>query len=188
MLHFYNNVLPLESHTYNILTPFAAPLLLNFTPSLIKLTSTLTSFWHLGSDNLSFFLAPHTRRLTVLSQQPLHPQPVLLSLESKNSWSTLDCLSIWIIVVRITPYQQFTLHHFLLYHFTSQIPTQIQNFWTNCLLAVNPFYPTPSCSPILTSFYPLWINYPLTLTAFWPHRLPNSCIILPPLNILIPHS
>ena len=45
----------------------------------------------------------------------------------------------------------------------------------------------PLGSPILTSFYPLWTNYPLTLTALCSSWQPNSYIFLPLLNKLSPH-
>ena len=44
------------------------------------------------------------------------------------------------------------------------------------------------CSPTLTSFYPLWTNYPHNLTSIYPPWQPNSYIILPPLDKLPPHS
>ena len=58
--------------------------------------------------------------------------------------------------------------------------------WTNYPLTLTPFYPLGS--PTLTSFYPLWTNYPLTLTPFYPPGQPNSYLILPPLDKLPTHS
>ena len=47
---------------------------------------------------------------------------------------------------------------------------------------------TPLGSPTLTSIYPLWTNYPLTLKQFYPPWQTNYYIILPPLDKLPPHS
>ena len=47
---------------------------------------------------------------------------------------------------------------------------------------------TPLGSSNLTSCYPLWRNYPLTLATFYPHWQPNSYLFLPPLEKLPPHS
>ena len=46
----------------------------------------------------------------------------------------------------------------------------------------------PIGRPTITSFCPLWTNYPLTLTTIYPPLQPNSYIILPSPDKLLPHS
>ena len=46
----------------------------------------------------------------------------------------------------------------------------------------------PLSCPLLTSFYPIWTNYPLNFTPFYPPWQHNFYIILSPLNKLPPQS
>ena len=111
----------------------------------------------------------------------------------------------------VTPSEQKTPS--LLHHFTplgSPTLTSFYPLWTNYPLTLTPFYPPwqpnsylilppldklpphsytilppPLGSPILTSFYPLWTNYPLTLTPFYPPWQLNSIIIWPPQSYIV---
>ena len=146
----------MQPHSYIILPPLAAQLLHLFIPSILH------------------WFSHHTWRLPVLNSQPLYPQLRRLNLQTINACPTLDCLYIWIILVRIAPSQKFTPS--LLNRFTpseQNTPSLLHHF-------------TPLGSSTLSSFYPLWINYPLTLTPIYPPWQPNSYIILPPLNKLPP--
>ena len=72
--------------------------------------------------------------------------------------------------------------------------------YSHCSPTLTPFYPseqitphsylnfTPLGSPTLTSFHPLWTNYPLTLTPFYPSWQTNCYILKPLLNKIPPHS
>ena len=92
----------------------------------------------------------------------------------------------------------------LLHHFTpsEQItPSLLQHFappWQsnfNIILPALDKLPPHSytilphlAAQLLADFFPLWTNYPLTLTPFYPPWQPNYYIILPPPNKLPPHS
>ena len=82
----------------------------------------------------------------------------------------------------------------LLHHFNpslgSPAVTSFYPLWLIYALTLTPFYPHPPYSlgsPAVTSFYPLWTIYPLTLTTFYPPWQPSSYLILTPLNQLHPH-
>ena len=88
-------------------------------------------------------------------------------------------------------------HHFniseqntpLLYHFThlaAQLLHHFNHSQQNYLSFLHHFTPLGSSS--FNSLFPIWKNYPLILTPFYPLRQINSYIILPPLNKLLRHS
>ena len=164
---------PWQPNSYIILPPPpGAQLLHHFTPSILHCFS------------------PHTWRLPVLNPQTLYPQLRRLILQTIDACPTLDGLYIQIIIVRIAPSQQITPHSYivlpplaaqLLHHFTASKQITPHSYTILAPLAaqlLHHFTPseqitpsllhhfTPLGSPTLTSFYPLWTNYPFTLTQF----------------------
>ena len=145
----------LPSHSCNILRPLAAQLLHHFTPSQQITTSPLHHFTLFGSSTLSSFyppldkLSPHS--YTILP--PWQPDscnilPPLNKLPP-HSYNILSPLAAQLLN-HFTPSEQIT-------------PSLLQHF-------------TSLGSPTLTSFYPLWTNYP-----------PHSYHILPPLAAQLLH-
>ena len=156
------NKLPL--HSYTILSPLAAQLLHHYTPSEQINPPLLQHFTHLGSPTFTSFYP-------LLTKYPLNLTPFYPPWQP-NSYIIKPPLDI------LPPYCYTILPPLaaqILAHVTpsGQINPSLLQF-------------TPLGSPTLTSFYPLWINYPLTLTPIYPPWQPNSYIILPPLNKLPP--
>ena len=167
---------PSEQFTHSLLQlfiPLAAQLLPHFTPSEQITPSFLNHFVHLGSPTLSSFyplwaiypltlktfyppLKPssylilhtvnklHPHFYTILSPLAAQLSPHLTPSEQKtpHSYTILSPLAAQLLA-HFTPSEQFT--HSLLHHFT----------------------PSHLGIPVLTSFYPLWRIYSLTLTIFY---------------------
>ena len=172
---FYPLLNKLTPHSYTNLPSLAAQLFYHFTPSGQITPSLLHQFTLLGSPTLTSFytppppnkLPPHSyTNLTPLAAQLLHHftpseeiTPSFLHL-----FTTLDCPT-------ITSF--YPLLNKLLSHSYTNLPSLADQL-------LHHFSPsgqiTPSLlhqfnllgSPTLTSFYPLWTNYPLTFTPIYP--------------------
>ena len=84
-----------------------------------------------------------------------------------------------------TPSEQITTS--LLHHLTPLAAQLFHNFAPSEQITPSLIHNfTPFGSPTHTSFYPLWTNYPLTLTPFYPPWKPNSYLILLPPGQITP--
>ena len=160
-------------------------------PPLNKLPLTLTPFYPLAAQLLIQFtplnkLPPHSHTIPALAAQLLpHFTPSgqitpSLSHHSPPCSPTLTSFhSLWAnYPLTLTPFPP-PLAAQLLPHFTpsEQINPSLLHHFTSLGRST------------LNSVYPLWTNYPLTLTPFLPPPWqPSSYLTLPPLNKLTPHS
>ena len=138
-----------------------------FNPSEQIIPSFLQHFTPLGSPNVTSFYTLCTGYPLTLTTFYSHWQP-----NSYNILPPLNQLPPNSYTI-LTPLAAQRLHQFNPSEQT--IPSFLQHF-------------TPLGSPNVTSFYPLWTNYLLTLTLFFPAWQPHSYIFLPPLNQLPPNS
>ena len=229
LLHHFSPLNKLPPHSYTILPPLAAQLLHHFTPSgqispsllqhfnplaaqlLPQFTisgqitpSLLHHFIPLGSPTITFLPPVNKLPLTLTPFYPSwQPNSYIINPSGKitpHSYTILPPLAAQLLH-HFIPSGQITpslLHHFtpserithsLLHYFTplgSPTLTSFYPHWTNYPLTLTTFYPLGSPTPV--SIYPLWTNYPLTLTPFYLSWQPNNYIILPPLKKLPPHS
>ena len=172
----------------------AAQLWAHFTPSGKIRPLLLHHFTTLGSPTLTSFnpiwiiYPPHsyTSLTPPLAAQLLHHfiPSVQITPSLLHHFPTLAAQ----LLHHFTPSEQIT--HSLLHQFPPWQPNSyiILLLWTHNPLTLTPLYPLGS--PTLTSFYPLWTNYPphsyTSLTP--PPWQPNSYIILSPLYKLHLHS
>ena len=182
----------LPPHSYTNLLPLAAsPTLLSFYPLWTNYPLTLTPINPPWQPN-SYIISPPEQITPSLLHQftPLGSQPnsfiILPPLDKlpPHSYTNLPSLVDQLLPKFITS-GKITLS--LLHYFPSPLGsptlTPFYPLWTNYPLTLTPFYPLGS--PTLTSFYPLWRNYPLILTPFYHPWLPNYYIILPPSEQII---
>ena len=186
----------------------------HFSPSDEITPTLLLSFYPLWQINSYFILPPLNNPLTLTPFYPLasstfnsyyplwsnyppnlyiilpswQPCPYLNLTPLNKNPLTHSILPPWQLIFWfiLPPSEWITpsvLDHFI--RFGSSTLTSFYPLWTNYPPTHRTLHPL-GC-PSLTSFYPLWTNYPLTLTPFYPLWQLNSYIILPPLNKLPPH-
>ena len=181
------------THFYNILpfSPLAAQLLPHFTPFEQITPSLLYHFMPLAAQLLAYFTP--SEQITPSFLNHFNPLPLgSPALTSFYPLWTIHPLTLTTfypplaaqLLPHFTPFEQITPS--LLYHF---IPPAA-HFWAYFTPSeqttpsfLSHFNPLPLGSPALTSFYPLWTVYSLTLTTFYNRGSPVLTSFHPPEQI-----